>query len=152
MYMEPEGAAAAAGEQNGSPQQQAAPEAKGGSSSEQQAAPHPNPGSSAGQEAERDDLSKLTVAQLKDRLRERGLPVSGVKVCERVCVYDLRLQKGALQDERLTLDLMLICLPVLGDVRGCTTGGCLAHRSEGAQACAGSVCDKGSLWRSSRGY
>ena len=69
MYVE--GAAAAAGEQDGSPKQQAAAHAK--------------PGTSAGQEAETDDLSKLTVAQLKDRLREQGLPVSGVKVCERGC-------------------------------------------------------------------
>ena len=106
MYVEPEGAAAAAGEQNGSHQQQAAPEAKGSSSSEQHAAPHAHPGSSAGQEAERDDLSKLTVAQLKDRLRERGLPVSGVKVCGRVCLREWRMQKGALQDARSTPDLM----------------------------------------------
>ncbi len=95
MYVEPEGAAAAAGEQDGS------------SSSEQQAAPHAKPGSSAGQEAEKDDLSKLTVAQLKECLRERGLPVSGVKVGERVCRHELRLQKGALQDERSTAGMIL---------------------------------------------
>ena len=89
MYLEPEGG------RDGSHQQQAAPDARGGGSgSEQEAAPHAKPGSSAGQEANKDDLGKLTVAQLKDRLRERGLPVSGVKVREGVCTHGLRMQRG----------------------------------------------------------
>ena len=139
MYVEPGGAAAAAGEQDGSPQQQATPDAK--------------PGSSAGQEADKDDLSKLTVAQLKERLRERGLPVSGVKVCARMCMHELRVHKGALQDERSIAGMVSTCLPVLGVdlVPGCTTGAACVHCSDGAQAFVGSVCG-GSLWRSSRGY
>ena len=130
MYVEPEGAAAAAGGQD---------------SSGQQAAPHAKPGSSAGQEAEKDDLSKLTVAQLKECLRERGLPVSGVKVCERVCMQEWRIQQGPLQDEGSTAGMGSTCLPVLGVMwyEAARQRAVRLHGSDGVQACVGSVCDEG---------